>query len=268
MGANCARPEPPSGAEKTFTHTSSHEFRDIGPAGSEHATFEIELDGGWASFEPMTAAMLADAYKSGQHEIEYSARRQTYVVNLHKMLQINSKTGRSRRIRRVVTSSNADDNAVRAPDLLIPIHGVAYDGSTPAAPASFPELSQLGEAELRKLKSSPSAIEEFILGLPQARELRSKAAEVKKENSRAAKAATAKLTAAAHTADADGETCLQEALGVEGVMSAATFANFKERILQAKMDKHRYLLRKKQLEADGADWNALILSPATSHAGF
>jgi len=267
MGANCARPEPPSGAEKTFCHTSSHEFRDIGPANCEQVTFEIELDGGWTPFEPMTAAMLADAYKSGQHEIEYSARRQTYVVNLHKMLQINGKTGRSRRIRRVV-ANDYDDNAVRAADLLLPLHEGACDQLTPAVPTSFPELSQLGEAELRKLKSSPSAIEEFILGLPQARELRSRAANVKKENSRVVKAVAAKLTAAAHKADFDGEQCLQDALAVEGVMSAVTFAGFKEGILQAKMDKHRHLLTKKQLEVDGADWSALISTPATSHAGF
>jgi len=268
MGANCARPEPPSGAEKTFCHTSSHEFRDLGLAGSESVTFEIELDGGWSPFEPMTAAMLADAYKSGQHEIEYSARRQTYVVNLHKMLQINGKTGRSRRIRRVIANDISHDNAIGAADMLLPLHEGACDQLTPAVPTSFPELSQLGEAELRKLKSSPSAIEEFILGLPQAREMRSRAANVKKENSRVVKAVAAKLTAEAHKADSDGEQCLQDALAVEGVMSAVTFAGFKERILHAKMEKHRHLLTKKQLELDGADWSALISTPATSHAGF
>lgn len=266
MGANCARPEPPPGAEKTFCHTSSHEFRDIGPAENEHVTFEIELEGGWAPFEPMTAAMLADAYNRGQHEIEYSARRQTYVVNLHKMLQINGKTGKSRRIRRVATNDNSENNAVRAAEPFLPEE--ACDQLTPAVPKSFPELSQLGDAELRKLRSSPSAIEEFILGLPQARELRSRAADVKKENSRVVKAVAAKLTAAAHKTDSDGEQRLQDALAVEGVMSAVTLAGVKERILQAKMEKHRHLLTKKQLEVDGADWNALISAPATSHAGF
>mmetsp|Transcript_94967 Transcript_94967/g.188109 ORF Transcript_94967/g.188109 Transcript_94967/m.188109 type:complete len:269 (+) Transcript_94967:97-903(+) len=268
MGANCARPEPPQGAEKTFTHTSSHEFREIGPAGSENVKFEIELDGGWQPFEPMIAAMLVDAYTSGQHEIEYSARRQTYVVNLHKMLQVNGKTGKSRRIRRVVTSDNIDNNVVPAADMLPPLHEGGGDHLTPSVPASFPKLLQLGEIELRKLKSSPSAIEEFILGLPQANELRSRTADVKKENSRMVKSVASKLTAAAHKADSDGEQRLQDALAVEGVMSAVTIAGFKECMLQAKMDKHRLLLTKKKLEVDGADWSALISTPATSHAGL
>jgi len=276
MGANCAQPAPPSpSGEKRYCHTGEHEFSDRGCNG--HAIFEIELDHGWASFDPMTARMLADAFLNGHDEIEYSARRQMYVVDFHKMLQVNVKTGRSRRMRRIADKSHADINfvpvATHTPAEEMPPLHADYDGQTgssriPPIPASFPDLSQLGDSELARLKGSPSAIEEFILGLPQARVIQSSTSDAKVENAKLVKAVAGKLAAAAQRADSEGETCLQDTLALEGVMDNATLASFKERFLQAKTVKHRRLLTKKQLESGGEDWDALISMPATTRVGF
>jgi len=276
MGANCAQPVPPSPSEKRYSHTGEHEISEHGCNG--HATFEIELDHGWAPFDPMTARMLADAYINGHDEIEYSARRQMYVVDFHKMLQVNTKTGRSRRMRRIIDGNHVDINFVpvakHVPDAeeTFPLHDVdcGQTGSStiPAIPASFPELLRLGETELGRLKTSPSAVEEFILGLPQARDLKFRTLHVKTENSRLVKVVAGKLAAAAERADSDGEKSLQDTLALEGVMDNVTVGSFKDRFLRAKIEKHQRLLTKKQLESEGEEWDALISTPATSRVGF
>jgi len=276
MGANCAQPAPPSPSEKRYSHTGEHEFTEHGCNG--RATFEIELDHGWAPFDPMTARMLADAYINGHDEIEYSARRQMYVVDFHKMLQVNTQTGRSRRMRRIIDNNHVDINfvpvATHVPDAgeTYPQHdvdcGQTYSSRIPAVPAAFPELSRLGETELGRLKTSPSAIEEFILDLPQAHDIKFRTSDVKAENSKLVKIVAGKLAAAAQRADSDGEKCLQDTLALEGVMDNVTLASFKERFLQAKIEKHQRLLTKKQLESEGEDWDALISMPATNRVGF
>jgi len=234
------------------------------------ARFEIELEGGWAPFEPRVAMKLAEAEALGQHRVEYSARRQQYVLDLLSMEQINKLSGKRRRIRRVgaalanglgTSRGEAGPEGTSSGSLA----GAPY---TPSVPAAFPELMQVGESELGRLKASRDALDAFIPTVPQARVLVDQARAVREENGRLRTVAIAGLASGSQEADAEAEECLQRALDTPGVMDITALASLRDQFLQHKVDKQRRLIAKKRLECTDAEWHALCMTPATARGGL
>mmetsp|Transcript_3770 Transcript_3770/g.7610 ORF Transcript_3770/g.7610 Transcript_3770/m.7610 type:complete len:270 (+) Transcript_3770:148-957(+) len=268
MGTACARPEPPSPAEAAVAPGVD---KALGPLGG-FRLFEIELEGGWVPFEPRISKMLAEADVSGQHRVEYQARRQTYIVDFDTMEQINKLSGKRRRIRRVgaVGASLAPNQLGQHAAAMETMSGLPSHGSlaAPPVPTAFPELMQVSESELGRFKGSRTALDAFILTLPQARVLVDRSKEVRDENSRLQKSSIASLASTSQQADGEAEALLQQALDTPGVMDVASLTSFKERYLQQKLEKQMDLVVKKRLECNDAEWHALSLTPATTRGGL
>merc|ERR1711879_691149 len=132
---------------------------------------------------------------SGHVRVEYHARRQSYVVDLQRMEQINKRSGMRRRIRRVpALGVHSGYNGLgQYPGAETESGFASTSLVTPPLPAAFPELMQVGEAELARLKGSRSALDAFILTVPQARVLVDKSKAIREENSRLHKSAVATL---------------------------------------------------------------------------
>jgi len=283
MGAACARPEPPSPAEATVAPAASCALglaagEGVGSdAGGFRCSFEVELEEGWVPFDARVAAKFAEAELRGQQRVDYSARRQSYVVDLHAMQQVNVRSGVSRRIRRVGSEEvpPAFDRHHRSLHVLHETRAPSHTDiprrtavCTPAFPGSLPELLQLGEPELGRLRGTHAALDEFIMSGPQARHLVSQAAAATEENLRLQKAAAAKLGFRAQQADGEAEAFLQEALDLPGSMDPSAVAHFREQYLHQKMQKQKSLLAKKRLDNTEAEWRAYCLTPGAARGPF
>jgi len=267
MGAACARPEPPSPAEATVPPSSLPGFGqlDIGEA------FEVELEHGWVRFDDSVSTMLADAEAHGQPQIEYVARKQSYVIDLRSMQQFNKRSGKTRRIRRVQDAEalrpSKSAGGAGAPEVES-AHGLhARAVHTPSAPAAFPDLLRLGDSELGRLKASPAALDEWIMQQPEARALTDQVKDLREENDRLKRAAISRLARLAQQADEEAETGLQAVLEAPEPMSVTAFASFKEQYLQLKAEKQRKLLLKKHHTCDAVEWHTLCMTPATTRVG-
>lgn len=219
--------------------------------------FEVELEHGWVPLDTMTTSMIKQAGLRGQNCVEYSARGQDYVIDLNAMHQVNKRTGMIRRVR------HAEHNEIlECNDEEHVFHAGASLGEPPQAlevPKSFPELSRLGEAELGRLKANPSALDEWILNLPQARASIDRLKMIQKENSElscnihARKAELQRSHAMmfavrAQQAEVLPERCLAQALEAPEMMDAAALANFREQYIQYTLEKQRKVVLKEWLD--------------------
>jgi len=267
MGAACGRPEPPSPAEAAIAPPAS-----CGQGAAGHV-YEVELESGWAPYEPSVNAMICEAEARGQSRVEYTARRQYYVVDLRIMQQINKRSGIQRRVRRVDIGVSGSNNPAAA-DTLGPLRpteacaeGPRKRLHAPPPPAAFPELVHLAEPELGKLRSNPAAMDEFLLRLPPARALLEQRDAAREEGGRLRRAAAGRLSSRAQQADAEADAAVQEALDAPRALDAAALTGFKDQFLQHKFEKQRQLLIKRRMECRPVEWHALILTPAAARAG-
>lgn len=63
------------------------------------SVWQIQLGRNWVTYDLETEKLICEAKASGASTVEYSARRQTYVIDLQTMAQINRGTGVRRAIR-------------------------------------------------------------------------------------------------------------------------------------------------------------------------
>merc|ERR1740121_1052702 len=99
--------------------------------------FQLKLAGDWKDFDSREEEVLKEAFNRGDDRVTFEARGQEYVADFTKMLQTNTKTGKTRELR-VVAEDRPHAKAKAAPRPVPGPYGgpaaeQALHGATPGA---------------------------------------------------------------------------------------------------------------------------------------
>eukprot|EP00928_Gymnodinium_smaydae_P013980 TRINITY_DN15068_c0_g3_i1.p1 TRINITY_DN15068_c0_g3~~TRINITY_DN15068_c0_g3_i1.p1 ORF type:complete len:592 (-),score=71.41 TRINITY_DN15068_c0_g3_i1:194-1969(-) len=76
--------------------------------------WQVNLGGKWDDVEPKVQKALAEAHSSGEESVELKLRGQMYEFNFVDNLQINTRTGKTRKIRQARSKKNSHFESARA----------------------------------------------------------------------------------------------------------------------------------------------------------
>jgi serine/threonine protein kinase len=79
--------------------------------------WEIELEGGWKPYDEDVTELLNTAKAQGQNKVSYSARGQTYKIDLETLVQANTRTGVARKVRCAAADPTSGGSVDASPPL-------------------------------------------------------------------------------------------------------------------------------------------------------
>jgi hypothetical protein len=143
---------------------------ECAPKGCKKDVWQIRLGNNWVTYDLDTEKLIWDAVTAGASIVEYCARRQSYIIDLKSMEQINRVTGVRRAIRRVEeeVAEPEEPEQVQCPSRPARLRQLVEHLLSPAVQVQLPaaasdEPLQLSPAEVCKLfKEHIPGVENFL----------------------------------------------------------------------------------------------------------